>query len=405
MLVEPAAGIKSFLKHTHQALAMKDRKPNNTLIEYGSLLAYCVLLLCVSVNALKKPAYNWDMLPYMGVVLSYNGNAGIDSVHRKVYAIGKEQIPAVFYGRMIDPANTYRSAVAQDVARFRSQLPFYIVKPLYTRLAYWFYKMGANLTTATVWPSVISYCLAGLLFFHWCKKYWNTGYAFAGSSFVMLSPPLLTVAGLSTPDALSAFLLFAAVYMLTETFSVAGACIFLVLSVFARLDNILPAVAMLVAVFFGGERRYKISAAKNVFIVSVLLLVYFAVAGNARAYGWSILYYPAFVKQLNTSYTANPVFSFSGYAALVKSQLATGFYFSFISIFLFLAIYYLWNIPVSIKKLPVEQLLILLFVLVIALRFILQPLVNDRLYIPYYLSLFVFLIKKNSLLHAQPICL
>jgi len=137
-------------------------------------------------------------------------------------------------------------------------------------------------------------------------------------------------------------------------------------------------------------------AGKMAFIAAMLLLVYFLVAGNARAYGWSILYYPAFIKQLNTSYTVNASFNFSDYAGLVKAQLNSGLYFSFLSVFLFLTIYYLWNIPFSIKQLSLEQLLAVLFVLIIVLRFVLQPLINDRLYIPYYLSLIIFLVKKNA---------
>jgi hypothetical protein len=395
---EPGALCQSFLINYVLNITMTQKK---VWIRYGFQLIYCLVLFCAAGTALKRPAYNWDMLPYMGVVLSYTGSNGIEDIHRQVYAIAKNQVPENFYHRMVDPANAYRNSVAQDPIAFQSQLPFYIVKPLYTRLAYWFYKMGAGLTAATVWPSAISYCLAGLLFFHWCKKYWSIGYACAGSILVMLSPPLLTAAGLSTPDALSAFLLFTAIYLLAETASITTACVLLLLSVFARLDNVLPAAAILPAVFFANKVGRRMSAGKMVFIAAMLLLVYFAVAGNARAYGWSMLYYPEFAKQLNTSYTANASFDFSGYVALVKAQLTTGLYFSFLSMFLFLTVYYLWNVPFSMKQLSPEQVLAMLFVLIIVVRFLLQPLVTDRLYIPYYLSLLAFLVKKNSALQKS----
>jgi len=374
---------------------------NKVWTRYGFLLIYWLVLFCAGIAALKKPAYNWDMLPYMGVILSYNNSAGIDAVHRQVYTIAKSQVPENFYQRMVDPSNAYRNGVAQNAEVFRSQLPFYVVKPLYTRLAYYFYKMGAGLPIATVWPSVMAYCLIGLLVFHWFGKYWSIGYTCAGSALLMLSPPLLTAAGLSTPDALSGLLLFTAVYFLTETNSLTGVCIFLLLSVFARLDNVLPAAGILAAVFFTNKRRRTMPAGKMVFLAAMLLLAYFLVAGNARAYGWSILYYPAFIKQLNTSYTANATFDFSGYAGLVKAQLTSGLYFSFLSVFLFLTIYYLWNVPFSIKLLSTEQALAVLFVFIIVLRFALQPLVNDRLYIPYYLSLIAFLVKKNAALQKS----
>jgi hypothetical protein len=46
--------------------------------------------------------------------------------------------------------------------------------------------------------------------------------------------------------------------------------------------------------------------------------------------------------------------------------------------------------------LSLEQSLSLTFILIIVTRFILQPLIADRLYIPYYLSVIVFLTKKYS---------
>jgi hypothetical protein len=69
--------------------------------------------------------------------------------------------------------------------------------------------------------------------------------------------------------------------------------------------------------------------------------------------------------------------------------------------FLFLTVYYLWNVPFSMKQLSPEQVLAMLFVLIIVVRFLLQPLVTDRLYIPYYLSLLAFLVKKNSALQKS----
>ena len=365
--------------------------------KYSILFIYCVIILYAAACSLKKPAYNWDILPYMGVILSYD-KADANTIHKNVYSIAKDQVPPVYYNRLVDPSNAYRNSVAQSPEKFRAQFPFYIVKPLYTGAAYLFYKAGIALPMSTVWPSVIAYFLTGLLLFFWLKKYWSGLYACIGSSLVMLSPPLLTVAGLSTPDALSGLLLFTAVYFLTEKKSTAGTFVFLLLAVFARLDNILPAVCFLSALFFTNNRNNKIPAGKIVFLFGILFLAYFAVSGNVRSYGWSVFYYPAFVKQLNSSYTANSIFDFKQYISLAKSQLMTGLYFSLISLFFFLVLFLLWNSSLSgFSRLTMEQALAVIFVVIIIARFILQPLVADRLYIPYYLSVIAFLVKKNSL--------
>ncbi|MEP6747759.1 MAG: hypothetical protein ABJB86_08535 [Bacteroidota bacterium] len=361
------------------------------------LLIYCLTIVCLAGWSLKNPSYNWDILPYMGVVLSYE-KMDIKSIHNNVYATAQDEVSSVFYNRLIDPNNAYRSRVAQSPEIFRSQLPFYVVKPLYTRIAWLFYMAGISLSLSTVWPSVIAYFVTGLLLFFWLKKYWSGVYACIAGILIMLSPPLLSVAGLSTPDALSGLSLFSAVYFLTEKKSLAGTFIFLILAIFTRLDNIIPAICLMSGIFFTKKWVGKIPAGKKLVLFSLLLLSYFAVSSNAHSFGWSIFYYPVFAKQLNSSYTANNTFNFGEYAALAKSQVRTGLFFSFISLFFFLVAFLLWNASLfSFNKLTIEETFAAIFVLIILIRFILQPLIADRLYIPYYLSVIVFLVKKNSL--------
>lgn len=381
---------------------MESNKNKRVTVSRYILALYCFIIVLVAAWSLNRPAYNWDMLPYMGVVLSYD-HADDAYIHQTVYATAKSQVPAVFYNRMIDPSNTYRNSAAKNVAVFQSQLPFYIVKPLYTLSAWLFYRAGIQLATATVWPSVIAYVLTGLLLFYWIHKYHGDGYAFACSTLIMVSPPLLNVAGLSSPDALSGLLLFTVVFWLTEKRSAAGACIFLLLAIAARLDNIIPAMIFSATFFFSAKWGYRLSFFTAVSFLLVPLIVFFIVSAQAGPYGWGIFYYPAFVKQLNSAYTINSSFNWKEYAVLAKSQLVTGLYFSFVSVFLLFVWLFLRQAPLPvIMKLMPEQMLAVLFVLVIVIRFLLQPLVNDRIYIPYYLSIAVFSINKNSKL-LQPV--
>ena len=360
------------------------------------LLIYCAIISGVSIYSLKEPAYNWDILPYMGVILSYE-KTDIKTIHDSVYEIAKEQIPSTFYNRLIDPSSKYRNRVAQSPEAFHFQLPFYVVKPLYTGVSYLFYKAGASLLMATVWPSSISYFLIGLLWFYWLQKYWRVLFAFAGSLLIMFSAPLLSVANLSTPDALSGLLLFAAMYAVIEIRSLALTFLFLVLSIFARLDNIIPAVFFLITLAFMNKWNPKIPARKLLLILTIILLSYFVVSFNARSFGWSLFYYPTFIKQLNSSYITNSTFVFKDYIVLAKSQVMTGLFFSSLSLFFFLVLLLLWNSQVfRFSRLTIEQTFAIVFVLIIMIRFLLQPLITDRLYIPYYLSVIIFLVKKYS---------
>lgn len=375
---------------------MAFRNDQMVLLKSLFLLIYCAIILFVSIYSLKKPAYNWDILPYMGVILSYE-NIDVKTIHDSVYNIAKKQIPSPFYNRLTDTSNKYRNRVAQSPEAFHMQLPFYVVKPLYTGLSYLFYKAGAPLLIATIWPSAISYFLIGLLLFYWLQKYWPAIFAFAGSLFIMLSSPLLSVANLSSPDMLSALLLFAAIYAIIERRSLAWTFFFLILSVFTRLDNIIPSIFFLTTLAFTNKWNPKIPVGKLSLLLAVMVLSYLAISFNVRSFGWSLFYYPSFVKQLNPSYNINNTFVFKDYVALAKSQLMTGLFFSFLSLFFFLVLLLLWNSPAfHFSRLTIEQTLGIVFVLIIMIRFVLQPLINDRLYIPYYLSVIIFLVKKYA---------
>src|SRR5260221_9320013 len=128
-------------------------KQTLTFSKIGIAIIYSMVIFCSAAWSIKKPAYNWDILAYMGVILSYE-NADVKAIHHTVYAVAKEKIPAVYYSRLIDASNEYRNDMAQHPDRFYSQFPFYVVKPMYTGLAWIFYKMGVGLVMATVWPSV-----------------------------------------------------------------------------------------------------------------------------------------------------------------------------------------------------------------------------------------------------------
>jgi len=376
------------------------RKHEQLTVKYGITIFYCIVIGWIAAASVKKPACNWDMLPYMGVVLSYE-NLDVKEMHAIVYATAKAQVPVVYFNRMTDSSNTYRSLLANNADAFYTQLPFYVVKPLYTRMAWLFYKSGIALTTATVWPSAIAYLITGMLLYGWLRKYGSSVYACVAALCLMLSPPLLNVAGLSSPDALSGLFVFAAVYVLTEMKSVSVAFALLLLAVFTRLDNVLACFGLMTAVFFTGKWNAVIPASRKLLYFGLLLVAFFSVTFAVRSFGWTVFFYPAFMKQLNVSLTAGKGFAWSAYLQLAKAQLTTGLYFSFVSFFGLMLTMLFWNVlPFHFSRLTADQTLALLFVVIMLLRFMLQPLVADRIYSPYYLSVAVFLVRKYS---PQPI--
>src|ERR1700712_3926305 len=185
---------------------------NNKLLSVKTLLLfiYCWILLFGCFYAYKRMAYNWDILAYMAVILYYD-HVDLQTAHEKVYTTAKEEMPGEKYEKLTDTTKAYKKSVAQ-YPRFHQQMSFYVLKPLYTSISYLFYKAGASLTRATIWPCIICYFLIGVFIFFWIQKYSSPGFAFAGGLTIMYLGPVFPVAFLSSPDALSALLVLLGVF-------------------------------------------------------------------------------------------------------------------------------------------------------------------------------------------------
>src|SRR6266404_3077880 len=201
-------------------------------------LAFLVCLLPVALFTYKHPEYNWDMLGYMALVVRMDQTRNIDEMHEITYYNARQIIPADKYRRLIDTPS-FRKKFASDPSEFEKLLPIYVVKPLYVWICYLFYKSGFSLPAATVMPSIISYLIIGLFLFYWLNKYFRSSIAFLGSFLIMFSIFTVAIAGLSTPDCLSALFLFIASYFILEKRNLALMFSFFLLSIFTRVDNII----------------------------------------------------------------------------------------------------------------------------------------------------------------------
>ncbi len=355
---------------------------------------YFLCILSVGFYAYEKPYYNWDALPYMGVVLSYE-NDNPKFIHDTVYKIAKQQTPSAIYYQLIDSSNNYRKKMKENAVDFYNEFPFYVIKPLYTGMIYLFYKSGFSLLKATIVPSVIAYILIGILLFIWLKTYLQFYFAFIASLLIMLSAPLLNILRSSSSDCLATFLLLASLYYIIERKSLLIAFLFLLLSVFARLDNIIPCFFILSLLAFTDKWKEKIPLKKYLLMLLILTGSYFLITSNALRYGWSLLYYPSFAQHLNISHEAAAVFSIKDYFILFYSHIISSFFFSDFILFMLLAlIVFIDRFPFQFRHASFEQLLLLVIILSIVARITLQPLIDDRFYIAYYLCIIILLMKK-----------
>jgi hypothetical protein len=374
---------------------------NQSKTTIGTITGYCLyvlFLLAICFYSFKRPSYNWDMLAYMAVAVSYENNNATE-VHGKVYQLAKQELPPEKYQQLVDSSNAYKTSIAHNANEFNLQMPFYVVKPLYTGMVYLFHKVGFSLTKSTMMPSVIAYFFIGLLLVHWIKKYMQSYAALLLSFLIMLLSPMLQVAKLSTPDCLSAFFVLWAIYFVVEKKAIAVPFVLLLISIFARLDNAILSVLLFPVLAFTGKLEKKLLMKKQLFFLVATVLCYLVVSSGAISYGWNVFYYPSFFTHLNTEHDIHQAFSLVSYLKLALTQVMVGLFFSWLPIFIFLIALLCIKANSSNNKIwCIDQVILLLFLIIILLRFILQPVIADRFYIPYYLVVIVFLIRRYATL-------
>lgn len=358
-------------------------------------LLYFIIIALAAIYCFKRPLYNWDLLPYSYLVLKMDHHNSEEAFHL-TYKLAKENIPVKEYNSLIDSSNIYRYALSHDPETFKAQLPFYVVKPFYTGLVYFFYKSGIPLIQATLMPSIISYLLIGILLLHWFGFYLRSPISFIIALLVMISSPLIEVAKLSTPDCLSALLLIFSFYFILKKPVLWIALLFMLLSVFARLDNINTCLG-LVGVIYATKKWEKIISGRNFLLITMMFVCsYFLVGLFAYQYGWSIFFYNDFADHLHPAYGSKEHFSILSYLRLMYEHVLSGINHSYLAIFL-IFLFVNFNEKVTLKYLSFEKVFLLSILSILFARLILYPDISDRFYIPFYLIVVILTAKKFSL--------
>ena len=108
---------------------------------------------------------------------------------------------------------------------------------------------------STAMPSVVAYLLIGLFLFYWLRKYLSYGIAFLAGLLIMFSIFTVAIAGLSTPDCLSAFFFFVSAYFILEKRNLAWMSFFFLLAILTRVDNVI--VCFFIISFLTFSKKWK----------------------------------------------------------------------------------------------------------------------------------------------------
>lgn len=355
----------------------------------GQYLLFFLLLLGVAVYCYKRPAYNWDMLAYMALT-AHIDHANFEEVHTMVYDAASLYADSDSYRLLVLPSNAQRHQMHTDYRVFEQAMPFYIVKPLYIGCSYLLYKLGFNLVTAVLLPSVLAFLGIGLLLFHWLSKYAGGSKAMILAVLFMCTAPFISSAKLATPDCFSALLLFCGMYLLQKG-DHWKAFILFALSVTARMDNIIAAAMLLMVPVIAKKLKLQ------VYILMLLILgaIYLAISYLASRYGWGLSYVGDFTGRWYHS-RAEYTGSLKGYIVLIKSAILTGLQFSYVMMFFLLAfVGFAVGKVASVMK-NIDHTYTITAILIIIVRLLLFPSVEDRFNLAYYLIIYILFIKQLS---------
>lgn len=371
----------------------------NKPVKVVLVIVYCYCLFLIGLFAYRHPHYNWDMLGYMALVIQED-HSDINQIHEITYKSAEENLPPINYEHLVGEER--RNSLSKNPTAFYKMLPFYAVKPMYIKMVSLFHKAGFSLPISTVLPSITFYMMIGLLFFFWLLKYLKIVWAFAASLFIMLSSFMVFMPRLSSPDCLSAFLLLSAFYFIIEKPSLKWMFFFLLLSMFARLDNIVPCFFILSFLFFTGKWQVKIKLKYYLLMLIIFTACYFGItAVTMKPFGWNVFYYPTYALHMNLSHSLQPSFSFKEYVALVFSHITTAIVFYNFLFFMFFLLLIMYSPSIKYKNLTLDQTFALLLVLIILFRFVIYPDLSDRFNIAYYLCFLIIFVKKYTALMSS----
>lgn len=247
-----------------------------------------LLAILYAANFAQRPLYNWDMVAYVAVALINSGQPA-DTAYRATYeAIGRSVPPAIVE-RLKDTRNEH--LIAADETRFAALLPFFTVKPAYPALIAVLHGMGVDLVAASVAVSAASYALICFLLYVWISRWVPVVVGVALAALLFLSPFLTPIAQLSSPDALSALVVLAALFLAVERgyFSLGAAL--LVVSIAIRPENILYCGVVLSYLVLSRQ----IALGKFLAFCGASVGLYLFLTGRTNNYGWKTLFYFAMV--------------------------------------------------------------------------------------------------------------
>lgn len=350
--------------------------------------SFWVLLFLGIIYAGLRPNYNWDMVAYMGCVVKIN-TSDSEALHKKTYEILRQELGDERTDWM-SSGNNYRETMESDHKAFSENLPFYTIRVVYLAIVSFFFKLGIPLSFATVLPSLISVFLIILIIYRVLNKELNNTFVASIVSIIILFlPQVISLARLSTPDALSTFLLLLITVMYVYNSNWFLIFLIMSLSIMTRTDNIIwCGLLLFFETFFPSDKKNKW------LVISFgvgLLLIYFGLNVVHKNGGWEILFYHSFIQIQNFPLSLTPALTFKDY--VITMVMRTPDYIPWLLLIIF-AGYCLRRISVKELLLLKGGKIIFACILSFLIKYVLFPSFDTRFYFVFVILLFLTAIME-----------
>ena len=365
----------------------------------------CTAAALLLVAMMHSPAYNWDLLGYIGAVYAYT-ISDVQELHVRTYAEVEHNVPELDWA-YITRSSSWRTQVALEPRAFVQHLPGFQVKPAYPALMFLLQQLGMDLVAASIVISKVAWWLMGLLLFQWLAVYLRPWPACLCTMLVMTVPQVMRLAGLSSPDALSSLLTLTVFFLLVEKHWYGTALLLSCGAIGVRHSNVLLLflVALHVIWLVPGWRLVAVG------YLVVGLGGYFFLQGLYDNHGWAVFFHHSVVERLVYPAEFQPWLRLEDYFLLYLKRALTPTIYTALWWWLLagLALCYGRCRMVGIRDIWVQMLLVALLMMMLFWLALPNPStgISGRLYVACYLLIIVCLAAtfgKGTVLGREPRC-
>ncbi|AKK74075.1 hypothetical protein HX13_11670 [Chryseobacterium sp. P1-3] len=383
------------------------------------IFIFSIYVCCMSYFLYTHQYYNVDMEAYMGLIYKAEyPDMKIEEIHQKVYKELEGKNPNIFGDIPFVPEeeevakgeNSYYRTLSQNPKAYEEELQLFVVKPFYNFINWAFFKIGFKASTSTFLISIVSYALILILIVCFLIKILkNYTLAIIITFLFSLFKPLLEASRHASADSLSCLLLLLSLYAFTVKKNLFSATIWGMLCVLTRPEYFIF-YSFLYALIFIYRKCLQVKTTTWLISYSYILLSFFLIQYFNQV-SWSTLFMNQFTKvQLYPVSQPDP-FDFSAYIHFIKSKILFEFNSSYFPLLLLFIIIVLANdFSIRNKKNQVQALFFAAIYGAVFLRFLIFPLLVNRMMIGFYLLIILSVIYiqnskvdifKKSLQHGK----